>query len=90
MKRFISHVRPLFNIQLVHLFSNAFESARYNMIIRVIVFLVRLIQYVEAPSDLHLSRYFQNMLSFFCEKSFQCSNTFNSISIYIQRYWVSY
>ena len=41
MKRLISHVRLLFNIQLVHLFSNAFETARYNMIIHVIVFLVR-------------------------------------------------
>ena len=40
MKRLISHVRLLFNIQLVHLFSNTFETARYNMIIHVIVFLV--------------------------------------------------
>ena len=32
MKRLISHVRLLFNIQLVHLFSNTFETARYNMI----------------------------------------------------------
>ena len=40
MKRLISHVRLLFNIRLVHLFSNTFESARYNMIIHVIVFLV--------------------------------------------------
>ena len=40
MKRLISHVRLLYNIQLVHLFSNTFETARYNMIIHVIVFLV--------------------------------------------------
>ena len=40
MKRLISHVRLLFNIQLVHLFSNTFETARYNMNIHVIVFLV--------------------------------------------------
>ena len=40
MKRLISHVRLLFNIQLVHLFSNTFEIARYNMIIHVIVFLL--------------------------------------------------
>ena len=40
MKRLISHVRPLFNIQLVHLFSDTFETARYNMIIHVIFFLV--------------------------------------------------
>ena len=41
MKRLISHVRLLFDIQLVHLFSNIFETARYNMIIHVIVFLVK-------------------------------------------------
>ena len=40
MKRLISHVRLLFNIHIVHLFSNTFETARYNMIIHVIVFLV--------------------------------------------------
>ena len=40
MKRLISHVRLLFNIRLVHLFSNTYETARYNMIIHVIVFLV--------------------------------------------------
>ena len=40
MRRLISHVRLLFYIQLVHLFSNTFETARYNMIIHVIVFLV--------------------------------------------------
>ena len=40
MKDLISHVRLLFNIQLVYLFSNNFETARYNMIIHVIVFLV--------------------------------------------------
>ena len=40
MKRLISHVRLLFIIQLVHLFSNTFETARYNMIIHVIDFLV--------------------------------------------------
>ena len=40
MKCLISHVRLFFDIQLVHLFSNTFETARYNMIIRVIVFLV--------------------------------------------------
>ena len=44
MKRLISHVRLLFNIQHVynikHLFSNTFQSARYNMIIHVKVFLV--------------------------------------------------
>ena len=40
MKRPISRVRLLFNIQLVHLFSNTFETARYNMIIHVMVFLV--------------------------------------------------
>ena len=39
MKRLISHVSLLFNIQLV-LFSNTFETARYKMIIHVIVFLV--------------------------------------------------
>ena len=42
MKRLISPVSLLFNIQLVHLFSNTFETARYNMIIHVIVFLVSL------------------------------------------------
>ena len=42
MKHLISHVRLLFNIQLVHLFSNTFETARYNMIIHVIVFLVHI------------------------------------------------
>ena len=40
MKRFISQVRLLFNIQLVHLFPNTFETTRYNMIIHIIVFLV--------------------------------------------------
>ena len=40
MKRLISHVRLFFNIQPVHAFSNTFETARYNMIIHVIVFLV--------------------------------------------------
>ena len=40
IKRLISHVRLSNNIQLVHLFSNTFETARYNMIIHVIVFLV--------------------------------------------------
>ena len=40
MKRLISHVRLLWNIQFVHLFSNTFETARYNMIIHVILFLV--------------------------------------------------
>ena len=40
MKRLISHVRLLFNIQLVHLFHKTFETARYNMIIHVIVFLL--------------------------------------------------
>ena len=40
MKHLISHVRRLFNRQLVHLFSNSVETARYNMIIHVIVFLV--------------------------------------------------
>ena len=39
MKRLISHVKLLFNIQPVHLFSNTFETARYNMTIHVIVFL---------------------------------------------------
>ena len=39
MKRLIPHFRLLFNIQLVHLFSNTYETARYNMIIHVIVFL---------------------------------------------------
>ena len=39
MKHLISHVRLLCNIQLVH-FLNAFETARYYMIIHVIVFLV--------------------------------------------------
>ena len=42
MKRLISHVRLLFNIQLVHLFSNTFETARYNIIIHVLVFLVNI------------------------------------------------
>ena len=40
MKRLVSHIRLVFNVQLVHLFSNTFETARYNMIIHVIVFLV--------------------------------------------------
>ena len=40
MKRLISHVGLLLNIQLVYLFSHTFETARYNMIIHVIVFLV--------------------------------------------------
>ena len=40
MMRFISHVRLLFNIQLVRLFSYTFETAHFNMIIHVIVFLV--------------------------------------------------
>ena len=38
MNRLISHVSLLSNIQLVHMFSNTFETARYNMIIHVIVF----------------------------------------------------
>ena len=50
MKRFISHDRLLFNIQLVHFFSDTFETARYNMIIHVIVFLVMFI----LSTDAHL------------------------------------
>ena len=40
MKRLISHARLLFNIQLVHLFSKTFVTARYNLIIHIIFFLV--------------------------------------------------
>ena len=56
MKRLISHVRLLFNIQLVHLFSNTFETARYNMIIHVIVFLVLLLLFKH--NKIHLSSIF--------------------------------
>ena len=36
MKRLISHVRLLFNIQRVHLFSNTFKAACYNMHINML------------------------------------------------------
>ena len=49
MKRPIFHVKLLFNKQLVHLFSNSIETARYNIIIHVLVFLVMLNETKESP-----------------------------------------
>ena len=55
MKHLISHVRLLFKIQLVHLFSFTFETARYNIIIHVIVFFFFLLK-LKQSAHINLSK----------------------------------
>ena len=86
MKCLISHVRLLFNLQTVHLFSNTFETAHCNMIIHVIVFLVSFVYLIASKItflgiiSIHFNRrqfcQGKNLLWSLCERSNPTSKEF--------------